>query len=79
MSKELDAGPVLTKYNFQITNGMNAYDLDRKSMDYGVENLIYTIDSFFDKNFKYQAIDLNSLIINKRVMLENINIFHIKI
>ena len=70
MVSDLDAGPIINQYIFKISKEMTAYDLDRKSIEYGVNNLIDTIDKFFNKNAKYFYFDKKDLIINKRFSLK---------
>ena len=71
MASSLDAGPIINQYFFKISNNMTAYDLDKKSIEQGVMNLIEIIDKIFKNNIEYSYFNKNELTINKRISLKD--------
>ena len=70
MIKDLDAGPILSRYYFDIEENMTSYDIDKKVIEYGSKNVLKTLNDFFDKKTNLISFDQKLLIINKRSELD---------
>ena len=70
MIKDLDAGPILSRYYFDIEENMTSYDIDKKVIEYGSKNVLKTLNDFFDKKTNLTSFDQKLLIINKRSELD---------
>ena len=47
MDTELDSGPIIEKFMFEIESTMTSFDIDKKAIDVGESNLLNTLNNYF--------------------------------